>query len=239
MRKSLQQFGPALADAIGIAGLAAVLWMSWCVLSHTWFWIVVSTAMVLTIILGSSQLSLAWHKRRELAKAGGIGMRVGLALLLLASIGVGYWLYQQFAPWGLEVIYYNDVQCQKPARRVSERALCRDYERRSPALGVAADHYSARWHGILRVPETADYKFYSQSDDGLRLLIDNRMIIDNWRDQVWGDSAASAQLRLTAGDHPIRVEHYNREGQGALRVKWSGGPIPANTVLAVPYLRKR
>lgn len=64
-------------------------------------------------------------------------------------------------------------------------------------------------------------------------------MIDNWRDQSWGASACGARVRLAAGDHPIAIEYYNSAGEAALRIKWSGGPIPPNTVLAAPYLRKR
>ena len=72
----------------------------------------------------------------------------------------------------------------------------------------------------------------------LKREIDGKKIIDNWRDQSWIASSTGIQVYLEAGDHKIAVEHYNNEGESALRIKWSGGPIPPNTVLTAPYLRK-
>lgn len=45
-------------------------------------------------------------------------------------------------------------------------------------------------------------------------------------------------LALQQGDHHIRIEHYDRDKGAAVRLKWAGGPIPADSVLGVPFVRK-
>jgi hypothetical protein len=165
-------------------------------------------------------------------------MMIGFALILLFFLLVIHGLYSMLSLDGLKVTYFRGKNFEEKICTRTEKAVFRDYEDKSPAWRVPAKNFSALWEGILRVPETADYSFFSQSDDGLRLIIDGQKIIDNWRDQNWGASACGAQVHLTAGEHKIAVEHYNNEGESALRIKWSGGPVPPNTVLAAPYLRK-
>lgn len=169
--------------------------------------------------------------RRILAQAAVI------AASALALIAVGR-VYARWTPHGLEVVYFRGMNFEEKVCSRTEMAVCRDYGARRPALGVPREKYSALWQGGLRVPETAEYSFFAQSDDGLRLIIDGRTVIDNWRDQSWGASASSARVPLTAGDHAIAVEYYNNSDEGALRIKWAGGPVPPNTILAAPYLLK-
>lgn len=176
--------------------------------------------------------NLRWNNFKQLLMYA--GFTVVTAVFLAAIHG----LYSILSLDGLAVTYFRGKNFEEKICGRTEKAVVRDYEDRSPAWRVPSKNFSAIWQGILRVPETAGYSFFSQSDDGLRLIIDGKKIIDNWQDQSWDASATGVQVHLAAGDHTIAVEHYNSEGESALRVKWSGGPIPPNTVLAAPYLRK-
>ncbi len=140
---------------------------------------------------------------------------------------------------GCRVTYYQGLDFDNPAGSQAERELSKDYETNAPMAGVGADGWSARWQGVLHVPETADYGFTTQQDDGLRLYIDDELLIKNWRDQVWEDSVLRTRCRLTKGKHRIVVEHYDRSGPASVRVKWVGGPISKLTVLGPPYLTRR
>lgn len=166
-------------------------------------------------------------------------IQAGVVLAVAALIFAISQLYFLWSPSGLKVTYFHGINFERKICSRTEQAVCRDYENKAPAWGVPSKNFSALWEGILRVPETGEYLFFSQSDDGLRLIIDGKKIIDNWRDQSWYASSTGVQMHLSAGDHRLVVEHYNGDGESALRIKWSGGPIPPNTVLAVPYLRKR
>lgn len=178
-------------------------------------------------------LSLRWKDFRLFLIQTG----VVLAAAALAFAAGQLYIFQ--SPYGLTVTYFRGINFEEKIISRTEQAVCRDYGTKPPDLRVPSENFSAIWEGILRVPETGEYFFFSQSDDGLRLIIDGRKIIDNWRDQSWGASGAGAKTHLSAGDHRIAVEHYNRDDEAALRVKWCGGPVPPNTVLSAPYLRKR
>ena len=55
-----------------------------------------------------------------------------------------------------------------------------DFGEGSPASGVAPDTFSVRWTGRVQAPYSEAFTFYTRSDDGVRLWINNQQVINNW-----------------------------------------------------------
>jgi hypothetical protein len=89
----------------------------------------------------------------------------------------------------------------------------------------------------LLVTEKTEYQFYLQADEGARFWIDDHLIVDHWGNRTWIPGRHGA-VRLEARQHRIRIEHYDSAGNAAMRLRWTGGGIPANTVLGTPQVRK-
>ena len=157
---------------------------------------------------------------------------------ILILLGLLWELASVALPWGCRITYFDGEQFAHVRGWSVNLQLVQDYDNRRPALLVHRHHWSARWHGVLDVPQTADYEFYSQSSDGLRMWIDGDLVIDNWKEQDWLHSGFHATRHLTRGRHTIRLDYFNASGNAALRVRWCGGPIPPNTVIGFPYLKK-
>ncbi len=88
-----------------------------------------------------------------------------------------------------------------------------------PAAGMPVDDWSARLTGSLTPPVTGTYTFSLTSDDGSRLYVDGKLVIDNW-----GDHAANTKtgtLHLAAGQPvAIEVDYYQAAGEAMLRLGW-------------------
>lgn len=160
------------------------------------------------------------------------------ALALLITTCLLYFLTRLILPFGAWVVYYNDVDLQRPAALRVEFTVDKAYAEERPASFTHRNRWSARWSGSVFAPENDTYEFYVQSDDGVRLWIDGQLIIDHWQDTKWQTSGQHGSIKLSAGKHRFRLEHYKRDGNGAVRVRWTGGGIPPNTVLGYPYLYK-
>ncbi len=87
----------------------------------------------------------------------------------------------------------------------------------APATGLPADGFSARWTRTADF-DAATYRFQVRVDDGARLWVDDRLIIDTWRDGAVRD--VSADLALARGTHHLRLEYYERTGEARVRVRW-------------------
>ncbi len=76
------------------------------------------------------------------------------------------------------------------------------------------DSFSIRWEGVIKIPESREYTFYLTSDDGSRLYINEKLVIDNWG--VHGPVTKQAKLNLKRGTSlPIKIE-FNELGYGAM-----------------------
>jgi len=75
--------------------------------------------------------------------------------------------------------------------------------------------FSVRWMGYMYIPTTGTYKFIDNSDDGARLWINGKQVIDQWKDET-GTTSGSISLQ---GDrwHSIQLDYY--ENDGSARVK--------------------
>ncbi len=90
----------------------------------------------------------------------------------------------------------------------------------SPDKSVPRENFSSRWTGFLTPPTTGRYTLVLDSDDGSRLFIDDKLVIDYWSDHGTG-SPLRAGLDLVAGHaYKIRVEQYQGTGGAGCSPGW-------------------
>ncbi|MCA9955776.1 MAG: SH3 domain-containing protein [Anaerolineales bacterium] len=88
------------------------------------------------------------------------------------------------------------------------------------------DNFSARWTRSINFPTSSAYRFTATMDDGMRVYVDNVLVIDSWTDsQV---HSLSADVYLYAGDHSVKVEYYEAGGKAVAKLSWAavGGTAP-------------
>jgi beta-glucosidase len=88
----------------------------------------------------------------------------------------------------------------------------------SPGRGIPFDWYSARWSGRLLVPAGGVKRIGVEGNDGYRLWVDGRLVIDNWRKQSFATTLVDADL--SAGPHDFRLEYFESTGNARLRLVW-------------------
>ena len=86
-----------------------------------------------------------------------------------------------------------------------------------PGNGVGPDNFSVKWTRNTYFA-AGTYRFFATVDDGLRLYVDDKLVIDAWRVQpatnYFGD------LRLSPGNHTLRVEYYEEGGSASVGLSW-------------------
>lgn len=91
-----------------------------------------------------------------------------------------------------------------------------------PAPGMGTDWYSVRWRGSLIGPETGPCRIGVEGNDGFRLYLDGRLIIDRWRKVSHGTFAAD--VRLEKGKpYDLRLEFHEPVRNGEVRLVWDYG----------------
>jgi hypothetical protein len=93
------------------------------------------------------------------------------------------------------------------------------------------DNVSARWTAVLEVPFTETYTLITTSDDGVRLWLDGRRVIDNWTDH--GSTVNRAKVDLVSGQPYLLVmEWYENGGSAIAQLSWESPSIPRQTIPA-------
>ncbi|HXX94535.1 MAG TPA: DUF6797 domain-containing protein [Planctomycetota bacterium] len=79
-------------------------------------------------------------------------------------------------------------------------------------------NFYARWNGVLRVEKAGAHVLYSDSDDGSRITIDGKVIVNNGGTHPMQEK--SGTVELAAGDHEIRIEFFQAGGGAGIKVSW-------------------
>lgn len=90
-------------------------------------------------------------------------------------------------------------------------------------ISSSKSSYGYTFTGYIDVDKTGQYTFYTKSDDGSRLYIGNKLVVDN--DGKHSATEKSGSIYLLAGKHEIKVEYFNRDGDAVLEVRYSGQSI--------------
>lgn len=94
----------------------------------------------------------------------------------------------------------------------------------SPSSSVSADNFSVRWTGDVYTPSgvthTGRYEFTTSSDDGVRLYVNGRRIIDNWNAPFSGVSKGSIYLEQ-GKRYSIMLEYFDQSGNANVQVQWT------------------
>jgi RHS repeat-associated protein len=100
--------------------------------------------------------------------------------------------------------------------------------------GIGADNFGLRLTGEINLPTTGNYKFRVTSDDGVRLYVDDKLVIDHWVDGAgtWPDSPDVANIAANGTTwHRIRIDLYENAGGAQLTLQWIP---PGGGVATVP-----
>jgi len=81
-----------------------------------------------------------------------------------------------------------------------------------------SEHFYIRWTGKLRIPQDGKYTFFLNSDDGSRLFIGGKQVVDNGG--LHAAEEKSEEVELKAGDHDLKLEFFQNEGEAVCKFSW-------------------
>ncbi len=100
----------------------------------------------------------------------------------------------------------------------------------SPDPSISTDQFTVRWTGAVQPQLSEDYTFYATADDGVRLWVGGRLLVDEWVDQAateWSGSIDLAAGRL----YPVTMEYYENAGYASALLSWSS---PSTAKITIP-----
>ena len=120
---------------------------------------------------------------------------------------------------GLTGDYFAGQNFEKKVATRVDSKIEFDWGLASPFEGLSSDHFSVRWTGKIMPQYSGEYTFGIASDDGTRLWIDNKLLVDDWTQHA--TEYRFAKMKLEANKkYDIKLEYLEVIGQSNVMLKW-------------------
>ncbi len=133
--------------------------------------------------------------------------------------------------------YFNNRELQgKPALVRDDKQINYNWGSLSPAKEIGADNFSVRWTGKLTAPETGKYTLGWRSNGGVRIFLDNRLVIEELKNPRTRN--VSQEFDFVGGKtYDLRVEYFeNANHYAQAKLVWN--PPSAQAKLRADALEK-
>jgi len=142
------------------------------------------------------------------------------------------WSFTTVGPGiGVKAEYFPGIELAgSPVATRTENAIDHSWGS-SEVAGGLSDSVSARWTADLKAPFTETYQLITTTDDGVRLWLDGRRVINNWTNHGSTDDVATVDL--VAGQfHRLRMEWYESGGSATALLSWQSPSIARQLIPA-------
>ncbi len=129
---------------------------------------------------------------------------------------------------GLRGHYYNNTDFTGFSHQQTDSQINFDWGA-GGASGLNADTFLIRWTGYLEAPDTGNYTLTLNKDDGAKMWLDGKQIINAW---TTTPASASASVHLKKGvRHHIVIDFWEDTGTAHVNLTWSGPGVTGTEVV--------
>lgn len=121
---------------------------------------------------------------------------------------------------GLSAEYFDNMNFEgTPGIKRIDKEINFRWHGESPDPKIDNDKFSARWTGYLKAPKTGVYTISITSDDGSRIYLNNKLMLENWTDHSM--ESRSFKITLEKGKvYPVKIEFYENGGDAGVILGW-------------------
>ncbi len=121
---------------------------------------------------------------------------------------------------GLKATYFDNKYLRgEPVLTRQDAQVDFNWKSGTPAAEVKGKSFSVRWEGKIKAPKTGDYLFAINSDDGGRVFVDGKEVLNTWWDHETVRRTTRVSLAADAV-HDLRVEYFNSGGLAEVQFGW-------------------
>jgi alpha-D-xyloside xylohydrolase len=170
----------------------------------------VNREVAIPFLVSSRGYGLLWNNpaHTEVAVGATVGIPIPAARLFAAD----------GKPGGLTAEYFNGQDLKNAvAARIDPQV---DFDwKAAPIAGLGQENFSVRWTGFVQAEGGGEYTFTTTSDDGARLWIDGKQVIDDWN--IHAARVDRAMVRLAPHSrHSVRMEYFQGTRDAVARLGW-------------------
>jgi hypothetical protein len=115
--------------------------------------------------------------------------------------------------------YFGDVSFEKRVMIRVDPMINFDWGGGAPDVSMPPDNFGIRWHGYIRAPKPGKYTLVLLCDNGCRMTVDGKTVID--RLSTGGQHRLTAEVELTDKPTPFRIDYNEGMFTAWCRLRWS------------------
>ncbi|UKJ05879.1 glycoside hydrolase family 3 C-terminal domain-containing protein [Solitalea lacus] len=124
---------------------------------------------------------------------------------------------------GLLGEYFNNVNMTgKPAVTRIDKEMNFRWTLYSPHPDINYDFYSVKWTGKLKAPASGKFKIGLDGNDGYRLYLNGKLVIDNWKNQSYHTQLVDYYFE-EGKEYDIKVDFFESSGSVWFKLVWNVG----------------
>ena len=122
---------------------------------------------------------------------------------------------------GVKAEYFNNQELRGQAVTVrTDKSIDFDWGRYNPTPELSGNNFSVRWTGKLKAPETGNYTLGFTADDGARLYIDGKLLVEAWSSNP--TKTVTKEIALEGGrSYDLRMEYFQYQRENIAKLVWS------------------
>lgn len=168
-----------------------------------------------------------------------------LAALIVSGILFLNWLYlppispreaslstsrREVTGIGLRGEYFNNSDLTDHIITRIDPNINFNWGNKSPGWPIGRDNFSVRWTGQIKPRFSETYTFYTFENDGVRLWINDELIINSWASHPYTAKSRGSINLVGGAKYKIKAEYFESTGHAAIRLLWSSSSQPAEIV---------
>lgn len=131
---------------------------------------------------------------------------------------------------GLPADYFKQLNFKGFPDKRTDATVNFDWRKGAPYTGFPSDYFSIRRVGRIKAPVTGTYTITTTSDDGVRLWLNDSLVINQWDDHSVKNNSTTVNL-IQGKLYKIKMDYYENRGKAVIKLLWS---YPGQSLTVVP-----
>ncbi|MDD3145960.1 MAG: DUF2341 domain-containing protein [Candidatus Riflebacteria bacterium] len=130
---------------------------------------------------------------------------------------------------GFYAYYYDNMDFTAPRKPKIDPVVNFNWGTAAPEPTMGIDAFTVKWSAWIIPQFTETYTFYTRTDDGAKLWVNDELLVNKWVNQ--GPTEWSGTIELKAGErYPLKMEYFENGGGAVAELRWSS-PSQAKQII--------
>jgi lysophospholipase L1-like esterase len=140
---------------------------------------------------------------------------------------------------GLAGYYFEGTDFTQVKFKREDPQLHFNWQKGSPDPSLGDSGFGARWSGRVQPKFSETYHFYTRTTGGVRLWVNNKLLVDDWSTHPLKDNKGSIALKAGVR-YDLRVEYFDTSAASRVELHWASArqsrePIPQMRMFASEF----